>query len=173
MASVVASFDSIFTDRHIDAVKAAYKESFAVSKKKTNAEDSKAKLTKLESEYAELRRKISKLPDDLVDDFAVDLRTKKSAIESMKQTIAEATAEPDLDQFDAQFEQLHDVIRSLKAAIGKISTTHPHLVRELIASIVESIELDVADMGKGKNPRWVLADGEITLKPAFNLIAAS
>lgn len=175
VASVVASFEDFFDDDKARTLRDAYADSLRDDSPETSVEALTASLTRSQGEYDALRAKLAKLPDDLIADFTEDLRQKKSEIDGLKERIKAASVPRDdhLVRFDTQLAGLSDIVGELKSAIAEIVDTEPRLVRNLIAAICESIELDVHDRGKGKSPRFELVDGQITLKPGFNLIPAS
>jgi Fe-S-cluster formation regulator IscX/YfhJ len=178
VASVVASFDQIISDEYAIAIKEAYADSF---RKKGSGSDlmvMKKELAVQEKAYNALREKLTLLPPDLVVDFAEDLRKQKQKVADLRQRVTDIEAfsqdsEKCLEQIDEQIADLKDIVVALKDAVSAISETEPQLVRQLIASMVDKITIGVDDRGKGRSPRFVLADGEISLKPGFNLISAS
>ncbi|QDV41429.1 hypothetical protein Enr13x_12680 [Stieleria neptunia] len=175
VASVVASFDQLIDQDKADALREAYADSLRDDRPSVNVKALRASLATAQADYDNLRGKLAKLPDDLLADFTDDLRKKKAQIEKLQSRI-DAASVPEVDQlsrFDEQLDMLGDVVGELKAAIAEIADTEPRLVRNLLATICESIKLDVTDRGKGKSPRFELIDGEITVKPGFNLIPAS
>jgi chromosome segregation ATPase len=138
----------------------------------------KNELTKQERNYDSLREKLKLLPADLVADFAEDLRKQKQEVAQLRQRVIDVEAfnrdaGTCFERLDDQLSGLKDIVGALKEAVSVIASTEPRLVRELIASMVDKITLDVKDRGQGKSPRFILVDGEIALKPGFNLLPAS
>lgn len=178
VASVVASFDQLISDEYADAIKKEYSNSLRGKSSDSDLRSLKNELTKQEGNYDSLRDKLKLLPADLVADFAEDLRKQKQEVAQLRQRVIDVEAfnrdaGTCFERLDDQLADLKDLVGALKEAVSAIAQTEPRLVRELIASMVDKITLDVKDRGQGKSPRFVLVDGEIALKPGFNLLPAS
>jgi site-specific DNA recombinase len=178
VASVVASFDHIISDEYANAIKKEYTDSLKDKSSESDLRTLKNELTKQERNYDSLREKLKLLPADLVADFAEDLRKQKQEVAQLRQRVIDVEAfnrdaGTCFERLDDQLSGLKDIVGALKEAVSVIASTEPRLVRELIASMVDKITLDVKDRGQGKSPRFILVDGEIALKPGFNLLPAS
>ena len=178
VASVVASFDHIVSDEYANAIKKEYTDSLKDKSSEADLRTLKNELTKQERNYESLREKLKLLPSDLVADFAEDLRKQKQEVSQLRQRVIDVEAfnrdaGTCFERLDDQLSGLKDIVGALKEAVSVIASTEPRLVRELIASMVDKITLDVKDRGQGKSPRFILVDGEIALKPGFNLLPAS
>lgn len=174
VADVVASFDKFLSREHVEKLRRAYQKATRADRKGADPEAIKRELANRQKKYSSFRAKVREYPD-LLDDFADDLRSDKAEIDRLEKRLTqlEASSTDTGSKFDTHLAQLGNIVEELKAAVHKISGTHPFLVRELLASMIESIELDVEDNGKGRSPRYRLRAGEITLKPGFNLIPLS
>jgi site-specific DNA recombinase len=176
VASIVASFDEILSETHVAKIREAYAESLVDAHNADDVEALSRELDKLQKQYAETRAKLAKLPEDLIADFADDLRSQKAEIKALESRIEAASAPvgDELDKLTEQVESLGDVVSELKRAVLEIADTEPQLVRQLIASIVETVVLDVdCRVVSDRFHRFTLTGGEIQLKPGFNLIPAS
>ncbi|EMI19058.1 Recombinase [Rhodopirellula maiorica SM1] len=179
VASIVASLDAVIRPERIESLRAKFYESVAKRRNDVDLSVLERSLARKEADYRDLRAKIKKLPADLLEDFAGDLREQKAEIGKTKEAIADAIAAKRNDgsesvKFNKQLSMMSDIVGALKEALAEIIDTEPRLVRELLASMVDHVTLDVQPRQvSDKHTRYELKSGEITLKPEFNLICAS
>lgn len=176
VASVVATFDQILGDEYVDGIRKAYAEDIARGRETTDVDAIRRELQRRQEAFTDTRAKLSKLPDDLLADFAEDLRLQKLEIATLERRLQDATeitGDP-LAKLDEQIDTLRDVVGELRAAVFEIADTEPRLVRQLLAAAIDTIELDVdCQVVSDRHHRFTLQGGTMRLKPGFNLLPAS
>ena len=179
VASIVASLDDLLSPERVDQLRNEYYAEVTEQRDTVDVEALKVRLTEMQAGYDSFRNRMMKMPEETLSDFADDLRAQKADIDKLSDQIKDAELAQGGDdgatvKFDSQLSALVNIVDELKVAIAEITDTHPQLVRNLIASMVESIELDVdSEKVSDKHTRYHWKGGEITLKPGFNLIPAN
>ncbi len=123
VASVVASFDQILTDDYIEAIRSEYILSLSNKSSETDLRRLKTELSKKETAYDAMRAKLQMLPNDLIADFAEDLRKQKEDLVQLRQRVADVEAfnrdaDSCCEKIDDQVSGLKDIVETLKRGSG-------------------------------------------------------
>jgi hypothetical protein len=179
LGAVIASMQE-FAGKHLDELREEYIKGNEQERETLDLPALRREIQRRRDEYDDYRKKIKGLPEDLMADFAEDLRQMKSAISELESREEEAAipVESVVERFDIQAEQLRSLVGNLGLAFERGAKVEPMLFRELLRSFIHEIRLDVGDHGVGRNPRFYLrfgedSESEIKLKPRFNLLPVS